>query len=565
MPQATATQNPKERLKIIIDSSTPLVIMETLEEARAMAMIRSAASELQLPVFEWTIATGLLRSGASGPSTGAIASDSQSREMTEMDRKLAAVNVSLVEASLPPLSIVTGKEQFEKNNEPPPIYNTKEPEQVLAHLEAINLEAVFVLKDLHRHLDNPVVVRLVRDIAHRFSRDRRTLILISPSIVVPAEWQNDIEYLSLPLPDLARLKEIVNEQFKRLSANHKLQNKLDGAGLDAVAANLSGLTEEEAERACAQAMIARYGITTDTVTDVLQSKREILRRSQMLDFREARENLSAVGGLDNLKKWLHKRCEAFGPSARAAGLEPPKGLILLGVQGCGKSICAQAIAGEWKLPLVKFDSSAVFDKYIGETEKRIKKLFQIAERLAPCILWIDELEKVFAGSGADSASSDAGTSSRVLGAFLSWMQDRTAPIFVAATCNNVTALPPELIRKGRFDEIFFVDLPNSAERRAILQVQLARRKYDCAKFDLDSIVSASKGYSGAEIDAAIQSAMYSCFADKKPMSTAVLMAELADTVPLSATRAEDIERLRAWAKLRAVPASLPEALSAAAE
>jgi SpoVK/Ycf46/Vps4 family AAA+-type ATPase len=234
-------------------------------------------------------------------------------------------------------------------------------------------------------------------------------------------------------------------------------------------------------------------------------------------------------------------------------------MVVLGVQGCGKSMCARAVAGEWKLPLVKFDSAAVFDKYIGETEKRIQKVFQVAESLSPCVLWIDELEKVFAGSGPDSASVDAGVSSRILAAFLSWMQDRKAPVFVAATCNNVTALPPELIRKGRFDELFFVDLPNQAERKAILAIQLARRKHNPAEFDLEQIAKAAEGYSGAEIDAALQSAMYRSFADKQSLTTQSLLQALAITVPLSTTRAEEIEALREWARSRAVPASLADA------
>src|SRR5437899_10236374 len=204
----------------------------------------------------------------------------------------------------------------------------------------------------------------------------------------------------------------------------------------------------------------------------------------MLEFIDASENMATVGGLDNLKRWLAQRRGAWEDAARRFGLEPPRGVIILGVQGCGKSMCARAIAGEWKLPLVKFDTAAVYEKYIGETEKRIQKVFQVAEGLAPCVLWIDELEKVFAGSGADSASADAGVSSRLLASLLSWMQDLKAPVFVAATCNNVSVLPPELIRKGRFDELFFVDLPTQAERKQILAIQLTKRKRNPNEFAL---------------------------------------------------------------------------------
>jgi len=264
--------------------------------------------------------------------------------------------------------------------------------------------------------------------------------------------------------------------------------------------------------------------------------------------------------MENLKSWLAQRRGSWADSAREFGLEPPHGVIILGVQGCGKSLCARAVAGEWNLPLVKFDSAAVYDKYIGETEKRIRKVFEVAEGLAPCVLWIDELEKIFAGSGPDSASVDAGVSSRLLASFLSWMQDRKAPVFVAATCNNVTALPPELIRKGRFDELFFVDLPNQAELRRVFTIQFTRRKRNPAEFDLDAIATAANGYSGAEINAAVQSALYAAFSQKKQLTTQFLLDALAQTVPLSTTRAEEIESLREWARTRTVPASAQEVL-----
>jgi SpoVK/Ycf46/Vps4 family AAA+-type ATPase len=322
---------------------------------------------------------------------------------------------------------------------------------------------------------------------------------------------------------------------------------------------LRGLTEEEAERAASQAIVTRYGLTPETVTDVLEAKKELLRHSGMLEFIDATENLASVGGLDNLKRWLAERRGTWEDAARDFGLEPPRGVIILGVQGCGKSMCARAVAGEWKLPLVKFDTAAIFDKYIGETEKRIQKVFRVAEGLAPCVFWIDELEKIFAGSGPDSASVDAGVSSRILAAFLSWMQDRKAPVFVAATCNNVTVLPPELIRKGRFDELFFVDLPNQSERKQIFAIHLARRKRNPADFDLDRVAAAARGYSGAEIDAAVQTALYAAFSGKQTVNTQGLLDALKATVPLSTTRSEEIQALRGWAGQRAVAASIADA------
>lgn len=276
----------------------------------------------------------------------------------------------------------------------------------------------------------------------------------------------------------------------------------------------------------------------------------------MLEFVEAGDALAGVGGMDNLKHWLAQRRGSWEDAARDFGLEAPHGVIILGVQGCGKSLCARAVASEWNLPLVKFDTAAIYDKYIGETEKRIRKVFEVAEGLAPCVLWIDELEKVFAGSGPDSASVDAGVSSRLLASFLSWMQDRKTPVFVAATCNNVNALPPELIRKGRFDELFFVDLPHQAEREQIFSIQLKKRKRNPAEFDLQTVATAAKGFSGAEIDAAVQTSMYAAYSSKKDVSTQALLDALSATVPLSTTRAEEIEALRQWARTRAVPASI---------
>jgi SpoVK/Ycf46/Vps4 family AAA+-type ATPase len=404
-----------------------------------------------------------------------------------------------------------------------------------------------------------VVVRRLRDVGQKFSANRHTVVITAPEIAVPAELATLVEYFDLPLPDDDRLHEIIHETFTRLSKSHTLKLELDATGVDAMAANLRGLTEEESERAISQALVKRYALCPETVTDVLDAKKQLLRHSGMLEFIDAADNMASVGGLENLKHWLGQRRGAWEDSAREFGLEPPKGMIILGVQGCGKSLCARAVAGEWKLPLVKFDTSAVYDKYIGETEKRIRKVFQIAEGLAPCVLWIDELEKVFAGSGPDSASADAGVSSRLLASFLSWMQDRKAPVFVAATCNNVTVLPPELIRKGRFDELFFVDLPNQAERKQIFSIQLTKRKRNPLEFDPDKVAAAAKGYSGAEIDAAVQGALYAAYSEKNVLATQTLIDALAQTVPLSVTRAEEIGELRDWAKTRAVPASRPDA------
>ena len=522
--------DPLGTLKVLIDSSAPIVVMETVEEVRAVRLVRAACGSLNLATFEWSIASGLARCGNEG-------------------------NEVVVDSRFP----AGGTGQDATDLAAQAIYNTREPAQVLGVLEGISIEAAFILKDFHRHMEDPVVVRRLRDVGQKFSKNRRTVVIVAPSIKMPPELASLVEYLELPLPDKLRLRQIIDEMIVRVGKTRSLRRSLDTAGLDVMADNLRGLTEEQAERAVSQAIVTRYGLTAEIVTDVLQAKKEMLRRAAMLDFVDVSDTMAGVGGLANLKHWLEQRRGTWEEKARAFGLEPPRGVVILGVQGCGKSMCAQAIAGEWKLPLVKFDSAAIFDKYIGETEKRIQKVFQVAEELSPCVLWIDELEKVFAGSGPDSASADAGVSSRLLAAFLSWMQERKAPVFVAATCNNVSALPPELIRKGRFDELFFVDLPNQAERRQIFALELARRNRRPAEFDLDRVAAAARGYSGAEIQAAVQAALYASFSSKQPLATGSLIDALAMTVPLSATRAEEIQELRNWARARAVPASVADA------
>ena len=541
-----------ERLKVLINSSTPIVVMETVEEMRALSLVRMACSQLSLPVFEWTIADGLVRSGSGAAAPQPIVYPRPETRMGALPQGNSEAD-RLMRAVLSPAGNDAGASPRTA------MYNTTDPVQALANLETMTIEAVFVLKDFHRHMDNPVVVRRLRDVGQKFSANRRTLVLTAPAIEMPPELASLVEFLDLPLPDRARLREIIRETYTRMASTHTLKLQLDASGVDAMAANLRGLTEEAAERAISQTVVGHLALSPDCVTDVLDAKKALLKRSEMLEFVDSTDTMASVGGLDNLKRWLQQRRGAWEDGALKFGLDPPKGVIILGVQGCGKSLCARAVAGEWKLPLVKFDTAAVYDKFIGETEKRIQKVFRVAEGLAPCVLWIDELEKVFAGSGPDSASADAGVSSRLLASFLSWMQERKPAVFVAATCNNVTVLPPELIRKGRFDELFFVDLPSAAERKQIFSIQLTKRKRNPAAYDLDQVTAAAQGFSGAEIESAVQTALYAAFARRQELTTEDLLTALSSTVPLSVTRAEEIAQLRAWAKDRAVWASSPEA------
>jgi len=554
----SSPQSPIDRLKVLLNSSTPIVVIETVEEMRAVSLVRMACSELSLAVFEWTIADGLIRSGNGAAAPQPVPHPSAQprpdyrsgalpRGNSEADRLARAVLSSVgSDAGAAPRSA---------------IYNTTDPVQALANLETMAIEAVFVLKDFHRHMDSPVVVRRLRDVGQKFSTNRRTLVLTAPAIEMPAELAGLVEFLDLPLPDRNRLREIIRETYTRMAATHTLKLQLDANGVDAMAGNLRGLTEETAERAISQTVVGRLALSPECITDVLDAKKALLKRSEMLEFVDTTDSMSSVGGLENLKRWLQQRQGSWDDRACQFGLDPPKGVIILGVQGCGKSLCERAAAGEWKLPLVKFDTAAVYDKFIGETEKRIQRVFRVAEGLAPCVLWIDELEKVFAGSGPDSASADAGVSSRLLASFLSWMQERKPAVFVAATCNNITVLPPELIRKGRFDELFFVDLPSAAERRQVFSIQLKKHKRNPAGYDLDRVATAAEGFSGAEIESSVQTALYAAFAREQELSTEDLLTALSSTVPLSITRAEEIEKLRAWARDRAVSASSRETRS----
>jgi len=535
-----------------------------------VALVREACVELNLPTFEWSIADGLVRSGSNvpvapaKPDLGGQMETSKSWTSpdgslhTEIKTTTIPVDRTRLQDTIAAMTKAASGQGAAAIAAQTAIYNTREPAQALANMASMTLEAVFILKDFHRHLDDPVVVRRLREVAQKFSTARQSVVITGPSITVPPEISGLVEFLELPLPDRQRLRQVIDEVFAQVSKARTIQRRVDVNVLNTIADNLRGLTEDEAERALTQAIVSRYALCPEIVTDVLEAKKDLLRRTGLLDIIDVSDDMASIGGLENLKTWLRQRRGAWEPEARDFGLDPPRGVIILGVQGCGKSLCARAVAGEWKLPLLKFQTAAVFDKFLGETEKRIQKLFQVAEQLAPAVLWIDELEKVFAGTGTDAAGSDAGTSSRMLGAFLSWMQDRKAPVFIAATSNDVTALPPELIRKGRFDELFFVDLPNAAERRAIFTIQLTRRKRNPVDFDLERLVAASQGYSGAEIDSAIQTAMYAAFSEKKPLSSDFVLQALAASVPLSTTRAEDIASQRAWAKDRAVPASTPE-------
>ena len=328
-----------ERLKVLINSSTPIVVMETVEEMRALSLVRMACSQLSLPVFEWTIADGLVRSGSGAAAPQPIVYPRPETRMGALPQGNSEAD-RLMRAVLSPAGNDAGASPRTA------MYNTTDPVQALANLETMTIEAVFVLKDFHRHMDNPVVVRRLRDVGQKFSANRRTLVLTAPAIEMPPELASLVEFLDLPLPDHDRLREIIRETYTRMASTHTLKLQLDARGVDAMAANLRGLTEEAAERAISQTVVGHLALSPDCVTDVLDAKKALLKRSEMLEFVDSTDTMASVGGLDNLKRWLQQRRGAWEDGALKFGLDPPKGVIILGVQGCGKSLCARAVAGE---------------------------------------------------------------------------------------------------------------------------------------------------------------------------------------------------------------------------
>lgn len=491
----------KTELKLLINSRYPLIYIETWEEQRVEELLQQVATELEVMFFIWTVTTGLIHAGTDQP-----------------------------------------------------IYDTADPMQALGNIGAMRTDGIYLLKDFHRYLEQDPVLRKLRDIAVLFREHKRSIVISAPVMNIPLELQKDVASFQLSLPDRSLLRSLARQTFQQLSREHRVKQELDDAGLDALAGNLSGLTLAEAQRVVTRAVLERMRIDAKLIEDVTQAKREIIRREGVLEFFEKPAGFTSVGGLACLKEWLEKRRGASTPEAAKFGLDPPKGILIMGVQGCGKSLCAKAVAKEWALSLLKLDAGTLYDKFIGESEKKLRQSLRLAESLAPVVLWIDEIEKGFAAttSGADV---DAGLSQRILATFLSWLQEKKSPVFVVATSNNVSALPPELLRKGRFDEIFFVDLPREEERREIFRIHLQQRARDPEQFDLDSLAAATECFSGAEIEQAIVAALYSAFSAKQQLTTELILAEVKKTYPLAVTRREDVEALRDWARGRTVPAA----------
>jgi AAA+ superfamily predicted ATPase len=483
-------------LRVLLRSQNPLIFVETRDEQRFLALLCRVAEGLGLPVWTWSAARGLARNGHEA------------------------------------------------------VYRTMDPRMALAFVTDVPDPGIFVFADAHHAIADPVVLRSVKDTAQQADRDQ-TLVLTGPDRTVPPELEGLAVPWTLRPPDEKELARLVRRTVEDLALRNMAAEIGAKAEADLVTA-LRGVTLSDAERLLQRAVLRDGALGPDDVAYVRSAKAELLNADGVLELIASHSGtLEDVGGLDHLKSWLEIRGAVMAESRTAsAGLDPPRGILLTGVPGCGKSLIAKALANSWGRPLVLLDPSRLYGRYVGESEQRLDGALATVGAMAPIVLWIDEIEKGFAVGG----DGDGGVSRRLLGTFLRWLQDRTEGVFVVATANDVGALPPELLRKGRFDEIFFVDLPGLTARREILAHHLRTRNHDPAEFDLDKLTEITSGFSGAEIEAVVVGALYRAFGAGGSLTTEELVAEVQHTVPLSISRAEDVSRFRAWASGRAVSA-----------
>ena len=496
-----------EQLELLVRSRYGLIIVDTLEEERVEDLFKQIASKLQLHYYSWTRSRGLRR--------GMQASDAY------FDDKTAQ-----------------------------PI---KDPAEALRLVEREG-SGIFHFAGLAAWFADPVVERHVRDVATQFDERRGALVVSGhENVRLPDALRPHATIIRLPPLRFEDYRALVERVVREQSTRMAVKVELSPADRVRLIQNLTGLTLVEAEKVLNQLILEDGHLRVADVDRALAAKRKVVQQDGLLEYWPAEEGMKDVAGLGGLKSWLAKRRAIVADPQRASdfGLSFPKGVLLLGVPGCGKSLCAKAVAHEWGLPLLKLDPANLYDKYVGDSEKNFKRAMQTAERLAPIVLWIDELEKAFAGG---SGEEDGGVSRRVFGAFLSWLQERRGDVFVVATSNDVAKLPPEFIRKGRFDEVFFVDLPRPDSRCAIFTIHLRKRKQDPARFDLSALAAATEGFSGAEMEQVIVGALYTAFARSETLSTQMLLDEIAATRPLSRTMHERLDDLRRWAAERTVGA-----------
>ncbi len=433
-----------------------------------------------------------------------------------------------------------------------PIDNTEHAAGAWYWLSQQGLPAIYLLFDAAAHLEDPHALRALRKLIDKASGAHACVVMVDHAQPKPGVIRAHATPFELSFPTDAELEAIIRRTLRELHRVAPIEIDLRSSDYRLIIKNLGGLPKRQAEQVIRDVVSEDRRFTGDDLNHILALKRRIVSGEGVLEYVESPANLDEVGGLDSLKGWLRQRERAFDDDAVAYGLTPPRGVLLLGVQGAGKSLCAKAIATAWGRPLLRLDPGVLYDRYVGESERRLRGAFRQAEAMAPIVLWIDEIEKGFASAAAQS--TDGGLSQRMFGALLTWMQDHAAPVFLVATANNIGALPPELLRKGRFDEIFFVDLPGAGARARIFEIHLKKRKRDPKNFDLGRLAGASAGYSGAEIEQAVIAALHGAFSAKGEPTTDSIEAALAGSPPLSVTMAEKVAELRAWARDRCVPA-----------
>jgi len=433
-----------------------------------------------------------------------------------------------------------------------PIKDTEHPAAALYHFGVNENRAMCVMLDLAEHLKESRTLRLLRDAIDRFRTGGGHLILIDCRDELPAVVTSHSTRFETSLPDTRELEAIALGTLRRFHREEPIDVNLTHAEMRTIIRNLRGLTRRQAEQIITDVVAEDRRFDADDINKVLAAKRQMIHRGGLLQYVQTPADLSEIGGLKRLKNWLRQRQNALTDDAAAFGIAAPRGVLMLGVQGAGKSLCAKAIATAWQRPLLRVDVGALYDQYIGQSERRLRDALKQAEMMAPNVLWIDEIEKAFAS--AASRSTDGGLSQRMFGALLTWMQEHDAPVFLVATANDIGALPPELLRKGRFDEIFFVDLPTRQTRREIFAIHIKKRSRDPNLFDLDVLADASEGYSGAEIEQIVVSALHDAYAANVELSTELISHSLENSPPLSVTMAERINALQTWAKGRCVPA-----------
>jgi SpoVK/Ycf46/Vps4 family AAA+-type ATPase len=492
----------QKELTLLVKSRFPIIVIETHEEPRALALLEKVCNLETHPLFVWSVASGLRRRG---------------------------------------------------RNESIP--QTGDPPECLRHIDKTLQNGVYVLLDFHPFLDHPVHQRLIREIALSYTKTARTLVFVSPELELPSPLSRMSARMRLTVLDAAGVHQIIREEVDLWRREQGSGEPMRGQreAVDLLAQHLAGMSADDARRLVRQAVRDDSRLTLDDVTRVLKFKHQSLAADSLLSLELDTARFADVGGLHNLKRWLERRRKIFSGGVEAPGLDVPKGILLLGVQGGGKSLAAKAVAGAWGVPLLALDFGALYNKFFGETERNLREALAAAEAMAPCVLWMDEIEKGVGGD--DSGSSDGGVSRRVLGTLLTWMAERKKRVFLVATANDISQLPPELVRKGRFDEIFFVDLPDAATRAEIFRIHLGRREQPLERFDLPALAEGCEGFSGAEIEQAVVAGLYEAHAAETTLDMAILQKEIADTRPLSVTMAERIASLRAWAAERTVPAN----------